>query len=141
MSLETGEQIGPYRDPGAPGAGRDGRGLPGPRQPPEPRGRAEDAARRGRARRRQPARFDRETRAVAALNHPNILAIHDIGSFRAIPWAVTELLQGETLAERLRSGAIAPEKAVDIAAQVADGLAAAHLRESSTATSSRRTSS
>ena len=42
------------------------------------------------------ARFDRETRAVAALNHPNILAIHDTGSFRAIPWAVTELLQGES---------------------------------------------
>jgi serine/threonine protein kinase len=74
------------------------------------------------------ARFDRETRAVAALNHPNILAIHDTGAVRGIPYAVTELLQGESLAERLRSGPLAPQKAVDVAAQIADGLAAAHLR-------------
>jgi eukaryotic-like serine/threonine-protein kinase len=74
------------------------------------------------------ARFDRETRAVAALNHPNILAIHDTGTFRSIPYAVTELLSGESLADRLRSGPLAPQKAVDVAAQVADGLSAAHAR-------------
>ena len=71
-------------------------------------------------------RFDRETHAVAALNHPNILAIHDTGSYRAVPYAVTELLQGETLAERLRSGPLHPQKALDIASQIAEGLAAAH---------------
>src|SRR5262245_28001262 len=74
------------------------------------------------------ARFDRETRAVAALNHPNILAIHDTGTFRTIPYAVTELLSGESLADRLKAGPLAPPKALDIAAQIADGLAAAHAR-------------
>jgi serine/threonine protein kinase len=71
-------------------------------------------------------RFDRETRAVATLNHPNILAIHDTGSFRAVPYAVTELLEGETLADRLRSGPLHPQKAVEVASQIAEGLAAAH---------------
>jgi serine/threonine protein kinase len=71
-------------------------------------------------------RFDRETRAVATLNHPNILAIHDTGSFKAVPYAVTELLQGESLADRLRTGPLNPQKAVEVASQIADGLAAAH---------------
>ncbi len=71
-------------------------------------------------------RFDRETRAVATLNHPSILAIHDTGSFHSVPYAVTELLQGETLADRLRTGPLHPQKAVEVASQVADGLAAAH---------------
>ncbi len=71
-------------------------------------------------------RFDRETRAVATLNHPNILAIHDTGSFGSVPYAVTELLEGETLADRLRGGPLHPQKAVEVACQVADGLGAAH---------------
>jgi serine/threonine protein kinase len=71
-------------------------------------------------------RFDRETRAVATLNHPSILAIHDTGSFRAVPYAVTELLEGESLADRLRTGPLHPQKAVEVASQIADGLAAAH---------------
>ncbi len=71
-------------------------------------------------------RFDRETRAVATLNHPNILAIHDTGSFRAVPYAVTELLEGETLLDRLRGGPLHPQKAVEVASQIAEGLAAAH---------------
>ena len=50
-------------------------------------------------------RFERETHAVAALNHPNILAIHDTGTHNGVPYAVTELLNGESLAERLRSAA------------------------------------
>ena len=73
-------------------------------------------------------RFDRETHAVAALNHPNILAIHDTGLHRSIPYAVTELLQGETLEDRLRSGPLNPQKAVEIACQIADGLSAAHAQ-------------
>jgi serine/threonine protein kinase len=73
-------------------------------------------------------RFERETRAVATLNHPSILAIHDTGSFGAIPFAVTELLEGETLNDRLRNGPLNPAKAVEIASQIADGLAAAHAR-------------
>ncbi len=71
-------------------------------------------------------RFERETRAVAALNHPNILAIHDTGEYKGVPYAVTELLQGETLADRLGSGPLAPKRAAEIACQIADGLAAAH---------------
>jgi eukaryotic-like serine/threonine-protein kinase len=74
------------------------------------------------------ARFDRETRAVAALNHPNILAIHDTGTHRGVPYAVTELLEGETLGERLVGGPLAPKRAVEIVCQVADGLSAAHAR-------------
>ena len=74
------------------------------------------------------ARFERETRVVAALNHPNIVAIHDIGAFRGVPYAVTELLEGETLGERLRSGPLAPKRATEIACQIVEGLAAAHAR-------------
>ena len=73
-------------------------------------------------------RFQRETHVVAALNHPNILAIHDTGVFRGIPYAVTELLQGETLADRLRSGALAEKRATELTAQIADGLSAAHAQ-------------
>ncbi len=73
-------------------------------------------------------RFQRETHVVAALNHPNILAIHDTGSHRGIPYAVTELLQGETLADRLRSGPLAEKRATELACQIADGLSAAHAQ-------------
>ena len=71
-------------------------------------------------------RFERETRAVATLNHPSILAIHDTGTHKAVPYAVTELLQGESLADRLRGGPLHPDKAVEVACQIAEGLAAAH---------------
>lgn len=71
-------------------------------------------------------RFAQEARAAAALNHPNILAIFDIGEERGAPYIVSELLEGETLRERLRSGALPTRKAIEYAAQVARGLAAAH---------------
>ncbi len=75
------------------------------------------------------ARFQLEARAVAALNHPNILAIHDIGSEGDIHFAVTELLEGETLRARLPPGRpLAPSKAIEYAIQIAHGLAAAHDR-------------
>jgi serine/threonine protein kinase len=73
-------------------------------------------------------RFYRETHAVAALNHPNIVAIHDTGTHNGAPYAVTELLEGETLGERLRSGRMTPQRATEIACQIADGLAAAHAK-------------
>jgi eukaryotic-like serine/threonine-protein kinase len=72
------------------------------------------------------ARFEREARAIAALTHPNVLAIHDVGSHDGTAYLVTELLDGETLRQRLVDGAVAPRKAVEIGIQIASGLAAAH---------------
>jgi WD40 repeat protein len=71
-------------------------------------------------------RFEQEALATAALNHPNILAVFDIGTSEGSPYVVSELLEGETLRERLRSGAIAVRKTLDYAMQIAHGLAAAH---------------
>jgi serine/threonine protein kinase len=71
-------------------------------------------------------RFQQEAHAVAALNHPNILAIYDFGEHEGSPYIVTELLEGETLRERMRPGVLPVRKARDYAKQVARGLAAAH---------------
>ena len=71
-------------------------------------------------------RFEQEARAAAALNHPNILAVYDIGSHNGSPYIVSELLEGENLGERAKGGALAVRKAVDYAVQIAHGLAAAH---------------
>lgn len=72
------------------------------------------------------SRFRLEAKAVASLNHPNILGIFDIGSEGGIPFAVMELLEGETLRARLARGPLAPRQALDLAQQLAHGLAAAH---------------
>jgi eukaryotic-like serine/threonine-protein kinase len=72
------------------------------------------------------ARFEREAKAVAALSHPHILAIHDFGRDSATVYAVMELLEGQTLREHLADGALPVRKAIDIALQIAQGLAAAH---------------
>jgi serine/threonine protein kinase len=71
-------------------------------------------------------RFEQEARSVAALNHPNILAVHDIGTHDGSPYMVCELLEGETLRARLHGGVLSPRKAVEFAIQIAEGLAAAH---------------
>jgi len=72
------------------------------------------------------ARFEREAKSVAALSHPNILAIHDFGLEGATAYAVTELLEGETLRERMGGAPMPARKAIDAAQQIVQGLAAAH---------------
>jgi serine/threonine protein kinase len=125
MSLATGERIGPFQIVAPIGKGgmgeiyhaRDTRLNRDVAVKMLPEGVNDDDSLR---------RFERETRAIASLNHPNILAIHDTGLYREVPYAVTELLQGETLAERLRSGPLAAPRATEIASLIAEGLEAAH---------------
>src|SRR5262249_53550210 len=72
-------------------------------------------------------RFEQEARATATLNHPNILAVYDIGTDAAASYVVSELLDGHTLRTILsESGALSVRKAIDYAVQIAKGLAAAH---------------
>jgi serine/threonine protein kinase len=73
-------------------------------------------------------RFETEAKAVAALSHPGILSIYELVVVEGIPVAVMELLEGETLRQRLRRGALEWREAVRIAAKVAEGLAAAHAK-------------
>jgi serine/threonine protein kinase len=74
------------------------------------------------------ARFEREAKALAALSHPNILAIHDFGVERGLYYAVTELLEGESLGSLLKRGSLPEIKAVDYTLQLTRGLSAAHGR-------------
>jgi Tol biopolymer transport system component len=74
------------------------------------------------------ARFEREAKAVAALSHPNILAIHDFRDEGGTTFAVMELLDGQSLRQRLDEGRLPQRRAVDYATQIAHGLAAAHQR-------------
>src|SRR5207245_7924612 len=67
-------------------------------------------------------RFEQEARALAALNHSNILAVYDIGTHEGTPYLVEELLEGETLRERLRAGALPPRKTVEYGVHIARGL-------------------
>ncbi len=71
-------------------------------------------------------RFEQEARVIGALNHPNVVVIHDTGRDEGSPYLVTELLEGDTLRERLRHGPLPERKAVEITIQIARGLAAAH---------------
>lgn len=71
-------------------------------------------------------RFEQEARAAAALNHPNILAVHQMGTFEGSPYLVSELLEGETLREQIKRDRLPLRRAIDYATQIARGLAAAH---------------
>jgi dipeptidyl aminopeptidase/acylaminoacyl peptidase len=82
--------------------------------------------RRSRADAESVARFSREARAAGSLNHPNIVAVFDVGTEGGVPFVVTELLQGETLRARLDRGPLPYRKAVDYGVQIAQALDAAH---------------
>ena len=102
MLLNVGDRLGPYEILAPLGAG-DGRGLSRARHAARARRRHQGAAARVLGRSRAPARFEQEARAAAALNHPNILAVYDIGSSTTVrPYIVSELLEGETLRDAAR---------------------------------------
>jgi serine/threonine protein kinase/Tol biopolymer transport system component len=71
-------------------------------------------------------RFEQEAVAAAALNHPNILAVYQLGTYEGAPYLVSELLEGETLREQIKRGRIAMRKAIEYGVQIAHGLDAAH---------------
>ncbi|MGH9465586.1 MAG: serine/threonine-protein kinase, partial [Thermoanaerobaculia bacterium] len=126
MSLRAGDRLGPYEIVAALGAGGMGEVYRGrdTRLGREvavkvlPESLAGDATAR--------ERFEREARAVAALSHPNIVALFDVGVEGPTAYAVSELLEGESLAELLSRGPLPARKAIDLAEQIARGLAAAH---------------
>ena len=72
------------------------------------------------------ARFEREAKVISQLQHPNICVLHDVGNEGSIDYLVMEFLQGESLAERLRKGPLAPEEILKIAIEIADALEKAH---------------
>src|SRR5262249_16636217 len=73
-------------------------------------------------------RFEQEARLAGSLNHPNLVVVHDVGSEGGAPFLVTELLEGESLRDRLSRGRLPLRTALDLGAQIAEGLAAAHAR-------------
>ena len=126
MNLTTGTRLGPYEIVAPLGAGGMGEVY-----------RAHDS-RLGRevavkvlpasfaADRERLRRFEQEARATGALNHPNILGVYDIGNHDGAPYVVSELLDGDTLRARIGNVPLPQRKAIDYAAQIAKGLAAAH---------------
>jgi len=128
MSLSPGTRLGPYEIVGQIGAGgmgevykardtRLGREVAIKVLPPAL---GEDATRL--------RRFEQEARAAGSLNHPNILSVFDIGSHGGSPFLVMELLEGESLADRLKAWALRPPETINFAVQLAQGLAAAHWK-------------
>ncbi len=126
MPLAAGHKLGPYEIVAPLGAGgmgevyrardtRLGREVAVKVLPPELAG---DPERR--------ARFEREARAVAALNHPNICVIHDVGREGTTDYLVMELVEGESLAQRLARGPLVPSETLRIGAEIADALDRAH---------------
>src|SRR5271170_700978 len=75
------------------------------------------------------ARFESEAKAVAALSHPNILVLFDVGEHAGIRYAVTELLEGETLRDRLSRSPLSWRKTIELGVALAEGLAAAHGKD------------
>jgi hypothetical protein len=128
MPLTSGTRLGPYEIQSALGAGgmgevyraKDSRLGRDVAIKVLPESMARDAERL--------RRFETEARAIAALNHPNILSIHDIGTYNGAPYLVSECLEGQSLWLALTGGALPLRRAVDYGTQIAQGLAAAHDR-------------
>ncbi len=128
MTVSIGTRLGPYEITGALGAGgmgevfraRDTRLQRSVAIKVLPREYGDDPERI--------RRLEQEALATASLNHPNIVAVYDVGIHDATPFIVSELLEGETLREVLGRGALPPRKAVDYGVEIARGLAAAHER-------------
>ena len=126
MALTSGTKLGPYEIVSPVGAGgmgevyraRDTRLGRDVAIKVLPEGLANDADRL--------RRFEQEARTIAALNHPNILGIHDIGAHDGAPFLVSEFLEGQTLREKLVSGPLPVRRAIEYALGIAEGLAAAH---------------
>jgi Tol biopolymer transport system component len=126
MALTSGTKLGPYEIVSPIGAGgmgevyraRDTRLGRDVAIKVLPEGLANDADRL--------RRFEQEARTIAALNHPNILGIHDIGEHDGAPFLVSEFLEGQTLREKLVSGPLPVRRAIEYALGIAQGLAAAH---------------
>src|SRR5512143_3463498 len=128
MTLPSGSRLGPYEIVAALGAG----GMGEVYRAKDPRlGRdvaikvlpASFSADADRLR-----RFEQEARAAGILNHPNLTAVHDIGTHEGAPYVVQELLEGETLRSKLAGGKLSTRRAVDYSLQIVHGLAAAHER-------------
>src|SRR5262249_19700899 len=128
MPLSAGTRLGPYEIQSALGAGGMGEVYRAhdPRLGREVAIKIVPAAFASDSDRLQ--RFEHEARAAAALNHPNILAVHDIGVDGGLTYIVSELLRGASLREVLAHGPVPFRKAVDYAVQIAKGIAAAHDR-------------
>jgi len=128
VSLEPGTNLGPYAILGPLGAGGMGEVYRARDERLSRDVAVKVVASAGRGDPERLRRFELEARATGQLNHPNILAVYDVGTHDGTPYVVTELLSGETLRERMAGAAIPPRKATDYAIQIAQGLAAAHAR-------------
>jgi eukaryotic-like serine/threonine-protein kinase len=126
--LASGDRLGPYRVDSSLGAGGMGEVY---RATDTRLGRAVAVKVLSGGHAHDPARlqrFEQEARVVAALSHANVLALHDVGSQDGVDYAVFELLEGQTLRQRLASGPVPVSKAVDYGMQICQGLAAVHAR-------------
>jgi len=125
MALVAGRQLGPYEIVGPLGAG----GMGEVYRARDTRLERDVAVKVLRSEAMTPAdrrRFEIEARAVSSLNHPNILTVHDIGEDNGTPYIVSELLDGDCLSALIPSGGMALRTLLEVAVQIADGLAAAH---------------
>ncbi len=127
-TTHAGNEAGPLRNHRSHRSGRDGRGVSREGRAAATTGRDQNPVVHVAADPRFRERFEREARAVAALSHPNILAIYDVGNHEGLPYLATELLEGETLRSCIGTSPLPLSTVLDYTLQVGRGLAAAHAR-------------